>query len=57
MFSTFIHIAARQEGDELIWVEICTQDCSLLIGTSRGLVLQFNTDDDMVQPQVGHARP
>lgn len=46
--------AAVQEGDELVWVEKCTQDCSLLIGTSKGLVLHFVTDDKMVQPQVWH---
>ena len=41
-----------QEGDGLVWVQRCMQDCSLLIGSSLGLVVHFPTSDQMLRPQV-----
>ena len=35
-----------------MWVQRCTQDCSLLIGSSLGMVVHFPTSDQMLRPQV-----
>ena len=41
-----------QAGDELVWVQRCTQGCSLLIGSSMGMVAHFPTSDELLRPQA-----
>ena len=38
------------DDDTLCWVSKCTDDCSVLVASERGMVLRFDTDYDGLVP-------